>query len=147
MNKPYLCGKGVLTIVGSYHVALGLLLMTSGELAIRAARSIGGMTIAGSPELGIVGEVLACYLLAFGAMMLAAAWDPVKNRACISIGVVLFALRALQRAVFAQKTMSVFQMGPGHYWGTLAVVLVLGAALAVLRWRIYQDMQGAAPAS
>ena len=144
MEASYGLWRAIPAIVGVYHLVVGLVLMFSGEAAIRAAKVFGGMTVVGSPEMGIVGEILACYVLAFGAMMLVAAYDPVKNRACLSIGVTLCALRVLQRLLYGSKLMSVFQMDAGHYWSSLAIVTVLGIGLALFRWRLFQALHGGA---
>jgi hypothetical protein len=146
MEASYGPWRAIPAFVGVYHLVVGLVLMFSGEAAIKAAKVFGGMTVVGSSEMGILGEVLACYVLAFGAMMLVAAYDPVKNRACLSIGATLCALRVLQRLLFGSKLMSVFQMDAAHYWGSLAIVTVLGAGLALFRWRLYQATPGG-PAS
>jgi hypothetical protein len=74
--------------------------------------------------------------------MAAAAWNPVKNRAAVTIGLLLFVLRVVQRVVFAEKVMTVFQIPPVNYWVYGGVVLLLGAALGVFRWKLYRDMHG-----
>ncbi len=134
--------RAIPAFVGVYHLAVGLVLMFSGEAAIKAAKVIGGMTVVGSPEMGVLSEILACYLLAFGVMMLAAAYDPVQNRACLSIGVTLCALCVLWQLGFGGKMMSVFQVDAAHYWRSLAIVTVLGAGLALFRWRVFQATRG-----
>jgi hypothetical protein len=144
MERSFGLWRAIPAFVGVYHLLVGLLLMFSGEAAIKAAKVFGGMTIVGSPEMGILGEILACYILAFGAMMLVAAYDPAKNRACLSIGVVLCALRVLQRLLYGAKLMSVFQMDAAHYWSSLAVVTFLGIGLALFRWRLFQAIHGGA---
>lgn len=139
MNQSYRVGRFVLALTGAYHLLVGLPLLVSGELSIRAARAFWGMTIAGSPELGVAGEILSCYMLAFGIMMLAAAKDPVKNRACVSIGAALCGLRVLQRLVFAGKTMAVFSITPARYWAHTGAVLAIGLVLAHMRWSILKE--------
>ncbi|MFA5138699.1 MAG: hypothetical protein WC728_05640 [Elusimicrobiota bacterium] len=147
MNQSYRIGKAVLVVMGAYHLIVGLSLLFSGELSLWGARVFGGMMVTGSPELGILGEILACYILAFGAMMIAAAHDPVKNRACISIGAILCGLRVIQRILFGGKVIDVFQVNPARYWGHVVVVLVLGCLLAYLRWQIHQETRRTAPAA
>lgn len=142
MKKTYTGWRALLWFIATYHLILGLLLLFSGELSIRALKVFAGATIEGSPQLGIVGEILACYLLAFGLMMGIAAWNPVKNRAIITAGLVLIALRLFQRLFFAAKVMQVFQVTATHYWSATAIATILGLLLGMFRWRIYRDMHG-----
>lgn len=142
MTKTYRGWRVLLWFVAGYHLFSGALLMSSGELALRAVKSLAGATVSGTPELGIVGEILACYLLAFGLMMGIAAWNPVKNRSIITVGLVLFALRLLQRLLFADKVMQVMQIPPGRYWGAALIVAVLAVLMGAFRWQLYRDMHG-----
>jgi hypothetical protein len=142
MSKTYSGWKVLLWLIAVYHVVSGLLLFFSGELAIRALNSLAGIRITGSPELGIAGEILGCYLLAFGLMMGVAAWNPVKNRAIITVGLVLFALRLFQRLIFAEKVMQVMQIPSAKYWSAAAIVAVLALLMGIFRWQLYRDMHG-----
>jgi len=125
--------------VGLYHIMLGFLLLFSGEMAIKAAKSMAGMTIVASPQFGVIGEILACYFIAFGLMMGLAAWNPIKNRSLITIGLVLFVLRLLQRLVFADKTMEVFQIPSTRYWAAFVIVLIISVILGFFRIMIYKE--------
>jgi hypothetical protein len=142
MKRPYAVWQVLLWIIALYHGAIGLILLGSGDQALKLAKSLAGMTLTGSPELGIIGEIFGCYLLAFALLMAAAAWNPVKNRAAVTIGLLLFVLRVVQRVVFAEKVMTVFQIPPVNYWVYGGVVLLLGGALGVFRWKLYRDMHG-----
>lgn len=147
MKQPsYGIWKLFLWVIALYHGAIGLILLVSGDLALRLAKTLAGMSLKGSPELGIIGEIFGCYLLAFALTMGVAAWNPVKNRAAISIGLVLFLLRVIQRVVFAEKVMSVLQIPPLNYWIYGGVVLLLGVALGLFRWQLYRDMHDKASA-
>ena len=139
MNKKLLPYRMLAGFVGVYHIMLGILMLFSGELAIKAAKSMAGMTIIGSPVLGIMGEILACYIIAFGLMMGLAAWNPIKNRSLITIGLVLFVLRLLQRIVFADKTMEVFQIPSTRYWAAFVIVLIISVILGFFRIMIYKE--------
>ncbi len=127
--------------VGVYHITLGFLIFFSGDLAIKIAKSFAGITITGSPELGAIGEVLACYIIAFGLMMGLAAWNPIKNRSMITIGLILFILRLFQRIIFAGKTMEIFQISATSYWTAFIVVLIISVTLGFFRLMIYRDMK------
>lgn len=140
MAKSYLGWRILLWFVAVYHLMSGAVLLFSSDLTIRSLKAMAGVTVSGSPELGIVGEILACYLLAFGLMMAIAAWNPVKNRAIITVGLVLFALRLFQRVFFADKVMTVMQIPSQTYWTSAAIVAVLSLLMGAFRWRLYRDM-------
>jgi len=76
MSKSYSAGKALLWFMIAYHTLVGIVLLTSGELAIRLANVGFGWTIEGSPSLGILGEILGCFLIAFAAMLFVITLDP-----------------------------------------------------------------------
>lgn len=134
--KTYLWGRLLAAVIAAYHLALGLALLFSGELAIKLVRVLGGMTVAGSPEMGVIGEIVGCYITAFGLMMIFVIVDPVKNRSLVSVAFSLFALRVFQRVFFASKTMSILGLAPSAYWPMAVVVGAIAVSLAVLRAQI-----------
>lgn len=144
MAKRYGGWKLLLWFVAIYHMLSGTVLLFSGELSIGLLKSLAGVTVSGSPELGIVAEILACYLLAFGLMMAVAAWNPVKNRAFVTVALVLFALRLFQRVYFADKVMAVMQIPAQTYWISALIVAALSLLMGIFRWRLYRDMHSGA---
>lgn len=140
--KKYMGWRVLLWFIAGYHLLSGLLLLFWGDLSINTLKVLAGVTLSGSPELGIVGEIMACYLLAFGLMMGIAAWNPVKNRALITVGLVLFGLRLFQRIFFADKVMQVMQIPASKYWSAALIVAILAILLSAFRWRLYRDMHG-----
>lgn len=145
MKTKYMFWQGILWLVAVYHIVVGLLLLFSGELSIKALKAIAGATIEGSPQLGIAGEILACYILTFGLMMGVAAWNPVKNRSILTIGLILIALRVFQRIYFSEKVMQVFQVSPATYWTATAIAILLGVILGLFRMKIYREMHDDGP--
>lgn len=139
MNRSHAFAKALLWTIAIYHLATGALLIASGKLAIRFARASYGWTIEGSPELGIVGELLGCYAIAFGLMMAAAARDPLTHRPFITIGIVLILLRLFQRAYFSAKIEEVFAVPPGRHWGAFAFLALLAAGLAYVRYDLSRE--------
>ena len=136
--------RTLLWVIALYHILLGVLLIYSGELSIRVADLMYGWQITGSPELGILGEILGCYAIAFGLMMAVAAGDPARYRSLLTVGIVLIALRLVQRLIFAGKVMEVFQVSAGRYWGAFLFVLALGAALTWARLLVGRERGAAA---
>ena len=132
-------GKVLLWAVFAYHVGYGILLLFSGEWSIRFAEAVMGWHIQGSPELGILGEILGCYAIAFGLMAAIAARDPVRYRPLVSVAVVLVALRLIQRVLFADKVMKVFEVEPTRFWLDSAFVLVFGVLLLLLWLKLRRE--------
>ncbi len=138
--------KILLWIIAVYHVASGILIIASGDLALWFARAYYGWTIDGSTELGILAQLLGCYAIAFGLMLATAARDPVRYRSFLTVGVVLIALRVFQRAYFAGKIIDTFQVSAGRHWLATGFILLLGALLAAFRYQIHrQSSENVAP--
>ncbi len=129
-------GRVLSAVVGVYHVVVGILLIASGDLSLRAAKAVAGWSIEGSPAMGIVGEILGCYLVAFGVMMLLAARDPIGGKHLLTVGLLLIALRVGQRLVFSEKVREVFQVPAAQHWGALLLVAAIGVALLVFRLQV-----------
>ncbi len=134
----------LLWIIALYHIVLGALLIFSGELSLRFADASYGWKITGSPELGILGEILGCYGIAFGLTMAIAAGNPVRHRALLTVGIVLIVLRLLQRILFADKVMETFQVPSGRYWAAFVFVLAIGVALTWARVLVQREAGGSA---
>ena len=137
--EKHQAGKILLWIISVYHILTGVMIIVSGELSIQFAKASYGWTVEGSPELGILGELLGCYAIAFGLMLAVAVRDPVAYRSLITVGVVLIALRLVQRAVFAGKMMEVFQVSAGRHWAGFVFILVLGGLLAWYRVQLGRE--------
>ena len=139
MKNSRLPVKVLLWVIASYHIATGILIIASGDLSLEFARTFYGWTIDGSPELGILAELLGCYAIAFGLMLATAAKDPVRYRSFLTVGVVLIALRVFQRLYFAGKIIETFQVDPGRHGLATAFIFLLGAALAAFRFQIDRE--------
>ena len=134
MINSYLPGKALLWFMGLYHGAVGVLLIVSGELSIEFASLALGYTVEGSPALGIAGELLGCYMVTFGLMLLLAVTNPLKYRAVLTVAMALIAVRLIQRVVFADKVIEVFEVPEARYWGSCLFVALLGVGV-FLFWR------------
>lgn len=139
MKNSYVGWRAALWFVSIYHVVMGVIMFSSGELALKVAKVIGGVNIQGSPELGVLSEILACYVIAFGLMMALAAWNPVKHRGALTVGLVLFALRTLQRFIFADKVIEVFQVAPASHYSGTAIVIAFAIVLGVFRLQLAKE--------
>lgn len=146
MKKSYAALRALLGFICVYHVLVGVIAFMPAEVVRESARALLGLELPETPALYQVVKSFGVYALAFGVMMGVAAWNPVKNRALITIGVVLFALRVAQRLTNLEDMRGSFGLSEARNLGTVAVVAVIGLALAWLRLQIYRDMRSEATA-
>ena len=139
MSKSYAAGKSLLWFMIAYHALVGIVLLTSGELAIRLANTGFGWMVEGSPPLGILGEILGCFLITFAAMLFVITLDPVKYSVLLNVALVLIVLRVIQRIVFADKVIEVFKVPEARYWASCAFVALLGVGLFLFRRQLARD--------
>jgi hypothetical protein len=141
MKKSYLVPRGLLGLICIYHVSIGVIAFLPSETVGAAASAILGLALPEEPALFQVIKSFGVYAFVFGVMMGLAAYDPVKNRAMITAGVVLFALRIGQRLANLDELEQSFGVSEARNLGTVAVVGALGLALAWFRWRLWRDMR------
>ncbi len=134
MRNSLLAGKALLWFMAIYHVLVGVLLIVSGELSIRFASLVLAYAIEPSPALGVAGEVLGCYMIAFGLMLAVVARNPERHRDLLLVAAAFVAVRVVQRVVFADKVIEVFAVPEARYWGSCVFVTLLGLGLLVF-WR------------
>jgi len=133
--------RGLLWLICAYHVTVGVLLNCPQAWIAAAAKSLfGNMTLAGDPGMYFVLRPMGVYVILFGIMMGVAAWNPVKNRALITVGVILFALRIIQRIMTAGEFQSLFGVSQARNAAMIGVVAVFGLALAWFRLQLYREM-------
>lgn len=142
MQKKYPLLRGVLCLIGLYHVAFGLAANLPAPQVQAAAAAVLGVRLPAEPALYHVLKPFGIYAIVFGAMMLVAAWNPVKNRALISLGVVLFLLRIGQRLLNLDGVQQDLGVTAARNWATIGTVGVLALLLSWLRWQLYRDMHG-----
>jgi hypothetical protein len=140
-TRRHLALRGLLWFICLYHVACGLLVIAVPDQIPLVAEKLAGLKVSASPEFLYLAKPFAVYAMVFGVMMGVAAWTPVKNRALISIGVVLFALRIVQRLLSLDEVERIFGVPPARSWQTIGIVAALGLALAWLRYRLYREMR------
>lgn len=136
--------RSLLWFICVYHVVFGLIPNLFPGQVEGLAERLAGMRIGAAPECLALAKPFGVYAMIFGVMMGVAAWDPVKNRALISVGIVLFVLRIMQRLAGLNEAHQVFGVAPGRGLLTVAVVSCFALALAWLRYRLYREMHGEA---
>lgn len=146
MSNNYLPGKVLLWIMIAHHGIAGVLLIASGDLSLKFVSLAFGWTIEGTPTLGIAGEVLGCYLVAFALMLVVVTRDPEKHRALITVALALIVMRLAQRVYFSEKVMEVFQVPQARYWGSCGFVLLLAILLGLFRMQVGRATDAASQA-
>lgn len=142
MKGSYLPGKALLWFMILYNATAGILLIASGELAIRFASLILGWTVEGSPALGIAGEILGCQLLAFALMLFVITLDPMRYRVFLNVAIAFVLLRLAQRVYFSDKIIETFHVPEARYWGSCVFVALLAAALFAFRSQLGRAAAG-----
>jgi len=130
--KTYKPFQGVAIFMGVYHLVLGILGLVSGEVAARTGAIVYGAHVEVTPMFSYLVKYLAAYVLAFGAMMLVLASDPVKYRSLVYVALLVAVVRILSRLIFADELRAAFGIGMTRSLETIAIVAVLNLALFLL---------------
>jgi predicted anti-sigma-YlaC factor YlaD len=142
-ENRHLALRALLWIICVYHVVCGLMANLFPSRIPALAETLAGMKVGAASEFIYLAKPLGIYAIAFGVMMGLAAWNPIKNRALISVGIVLFALRIAQRLAGIDEMQSVFGVSPTRSLVTIALVACFGLALAWLRFQLHRELQSA----
>lgn len=132
--------RGLLWLICVYHVGCGLVVNLIPDQIPALAERLAGMKVHAAPEFISLAKPFGVYAIAFGVMMGLAAWNPVKNRALITVGVILFALRIIQRLMGLDEMEQVFGVTHAKSLTTIGIVACFGVALAWLRFQLYREM-------
>ena len=125
--------KAYLWFIAAFHIGVGLAVNVSRGLTEAIARGYGAQ-VEWTPQFSYIIKPLGAFMIILGVLAAAAARDPRRYAAVVLGFAALFALRALQRAVFAQEITSAFAITPGRNMLNL-VVFVVQAAAVYLLWR------------
>jgi hypothetical protein len=139
-RNEHIALRSLLWFICIYHVVCGLVPNLFPEQVPVLAESLAGMKIQAAPEFIALTKPFGIYAIAFGIMMGLAAWNPIKNRALISVGIILFLLRILQRLTGLHEAQEVFGVPLSRSFGTMAIVAGFAIALTVLRILLYRKM-------
>jgi hypothetical protein len=140
MKRNYVALRALLWVIGLYHITFGLLANLPAETMRQLAATLLGFKLPAEPVVDYIVQPFGIYVIVFGVMMTVAAWNPVKNRALISVGVVLFVLRIIQRLASFDDMQRAFGVTPARNLFTVSVVALFAAALIWLRYQLYRDM-------
>lgn len=145
MQSKHLAIRSLLWFICLYHLILGVCAHLPSPQVQAAARLILGLDIPNHPVVLQILKPFGVYVMAFGCAMGMAAWNPVKNRALISLGIILFGLRLIQRLSDLQGVKDHLGVSEARNWFTIAVVASFTLLLGVLRWKLYQEMHPEEP--
>jgi hypothetical protein len=141
MQRQYTCLKAVVWLVCVYHVTLGIVLNAPvGIISSTLTQCLGATKMPDASSL-FAARMLGTYMLVFGIGMGIAAWNPVKNRALLTVGVLLVTGRALQRLYQADDLYQALGVSPAANWATIAVLMGIAGALAFFRFKLWQALK------
>ena len=141
MGNRYLVPRGILWIMCVYHVVVGVALNCPPEWVAWVAENWFSITrLPGESSIHIA-RMLGVYMVAFGVALGTAAWNPVKNRAILTIGVLLAVTRFVQRLATGAQLEQALGIPQSHNIALFAPLIVFSIVLIVFRWHIYRQMK------
>ncbi|MDO8659828.1 MAG: hypothetical protein Q7K54_04500 [Candidatus Parcubacteria bacterium] len=130
----------ILSFVAFYHIIIGLIGIFFKDYAVWAAKTFFSFNLTMSPQIEWILNPFAAYILIFGVFMAVAATNPEKYKNIIMVGVVLFAIRIIQRLIFifsasdALKSIASSTQNIIH----IIIVAIIGAAMLGLTMKLSQ---------
>ncbi len=142
MKKNYHWLRGLVAFVTVYHLLLGIVLNCPVEVISWVAVNLLGASHLPDATALFPARMLGTYMIVFGLGMALVAWDPVKNRALLSLGAILVIARSLQRIFQADDLQIALGVPPQANWGTIVALLVIAMLLIVFRINLHRDLKG-----
>ncbi len=140
MERKYLVLRGVVWTVCIYHVLLGVALNAPVGLITWVATNVLGATRMPDASALFLARMLGTYLIVFGVAMGVVAFNPIKNRALLTLSAILVVLRAIQRVVQSGDLDQALGISAASNYTTIAILILIAAALAFFRFQIYREM-------
>ncbi len=125
----------LLGVIGIYHLGLGILPFLPTAFTTRLLFGLFGMVFEVTPQMHYLGQLFGIYAILFGLMALVAARDPYRHRSLVSLIVVLYCLRILNRVFFIFMFMPAFQTTPFRGWLEVVLLAAFGLGVVLLRPR------------
>lgn len=141
MRSRYLVPRIILTIMSVYHVVVGVALNCPPEQVKWVAQHWFSMNQLPAASSIHIARMLGVYMVAFGFALAAAAWNPVKNRTILTIGILLAAIRCLQRLATSSELETSLGIPQSHNLALVAPLALFTVVLIAFRWRIYHDVR------
>jgi hypothetical protein len=130
-------------VICVYHVFIGVVLNGPVPWIQWVSTTVLGATRLPDPSALFLARMLGTFALVFGLSMGLAAYDPIKNRALLSLGAILVGLRGVQRLFQAGDLESALGISAGKNWTTVLLILFFAAALGLFRYKVYREMHDA----
>lgn len=134
MTKQLLL-KLVLVAIAAYHLFLGLAPFLSNDVTVQLARSVFGLKIEMTSQVGYIVKLLGVYAMVFGFVCGVAAFNPVKYGAILNIIILLYIFRVVNKIAFMGNFSKAFDATPSRVWGDIALLLFFGMAVLLLKPR------------
>lgn len=125
--------KAYMWFIALFHLVVGIAVNVSPGMT-RSIAAAYGATVDWTPQFTYILHPLGAFMIALGVMAVAAARDPHRYDWVVLAFVVLFALRALHRLVFASVLSSAFSITPSRNMINMVVFLAQAILLFAL-WR------------
>jgi hypothetical protein len=129
MNRGgYLPVRVLLWLIAVYHLVAGVVATFCQEAAVRLGGLMFGVRITMDGQAELLVRYLGAFGIAFGVLAALAALQPARNRAIIYGAVVYFAVRAIDRILFA-SLLAHYHVGPVPNSVRIVVIVALAAGL------------------
>lgn len=102
--------RAVLVMLAAYHLAIGMLSVTSLRVTARVTATLYGLSVAESAPLRYAVRMLGLYAIALGALLTFAARAPATHRDVIIVVAGLQLARALCRLVLQKELSAAFKL-------------------------------------
>lgn len=116
--------QAVLGILAAYHLAIGLVAVTSLPATSRVVAALYGARLQDDPQLRHAVRMLGFYALAMGALLSVAAVSPEQNRPIVIVAAALQASRAAGRLALRRDLGAAFQISPSRNGIAIALLLL-----------------------
>jgi len=136
MNKQLFL-KIVLWLICLYHVFMGVAAFLSEDMAVWLADVVFGISLPVTPQISYLAKLLGVYVVVFGLMVAVAAFDPARHLSLLNIVIILYALRILNKLVFADLFTTAFAAPPYRTWLDIAMLAAFGGGVLLLKPRIH----------
>jgi hypothetical protein len=136
--------RGVVWFICLYNILLGVIFNCPPDVVVSFTKLVFDYDGLPGTALLFTIRLMGVYMVFFGAAMGLAAYNPVKNRAVLTVGSIFLVVRAFQRVFQSAQLETAFGITPQRNW--LFIAMLMGFAVVVLafRLRLYVEMRQAA---
>lgn len=132
--------KAYMWFIALFHLVVGIALNVSPGMT-RSIAAAYGATVDWTPQFAYILHPLGAFMIALGLMAIAAARDPHRYQWVVLGFVALFAMRALQRLVFAGVLSSGFGIPTTRNTANM-VIFAVQAVLVYALWHASRARSG-----